>query len=131
MTEPRPLSVLIVEDNIDSAETLAVLVEMFGHSARITHSGDEALRLAKESPPDVVLLDVGLPVIDGCALAEKLIAELPVKPLLVALTGYTHLREKCLAAGVDHYFIKPLEASVLKSLLRQYAERSAKQESEK
>ena len=122
---------MIVEDNADSAETLAVLVEMFGHVARRAHSGDEALRLAIESPSDVVLLDIGLPGMDGCALAEKLVAALPVKPLMVAVTGYTHLREKCLAAGVDHYFVKPLEASVLEGLLREHAEKPAKRKGKK
>lgn len=55
-----------------------------------------------------------------------MIALLPVKPFLIAVTGYTHLREKCLAAGVDHYFIKPLEASVLETMLRDHAEKSSK-----
>ena len=123
MSVSRALSVLVVDDYPDAADTLSALVELFGHRVAIAHDGEEAVRLAVESPPDVVLLDIGLPVVDGCAVAKKLLAVLPNRPLLVAVSGYTHLRELCLAAGIDQYFRKPLEAAVLEDLLRRHAEK--------
>ncbi len=128
MTTTRPLSVLIVEDNPDGAETMAALVDIFGHGPRIAHCGDEAIRLSLESLPDVVLLDIALPRADGCLIAETLCTVLSTKPLLVAVTGYTHLREKCRASGIDHYFIKPLEASALEELLAPHAAKLARTE---
>ena len=120
---------LIVDDNVDGAETMAVLVDLMGHRVRVAHDGDEAIRQALESPPDVVLLDIGLPGADGCVIAEKLCAVLSTKPLLVAVTGYTHLREKCRAAGIDRYFLKPLEASALEELLTSHAKTKSRFES--
>jgi CheY-like chemotaxis protein len=127
MPTTHALSVLIVEDNPDGAETLAALVDLFGYDARAAQTGDDAVRMALESPPDVVLLDIGLPGMDGCAVAEKLRELLSRRPLLVAVTGYANLNEQCCRAGIDHYFVKPLEPRVLEDLLRLHAEKLVKQ----
>ena len=121
MPPALPLSVLIVEDNHDGAETLAALLDIYGHTIRVAHAGAEALRLAGESAPDAVILDIGLPGMDGFDLARALIEMLPSRPLLVAVSGYTNMRERCWAAGIDHYYIKPVEPSVLGALLRAHA----------
>jgi CheY-like chemotaxis protein len=125
MSTPASLSVLVVEDNTDGAETLAVLLGIYGYSVRATYDGQAALREARESTPDVVLLDIGLPGMDGCTVAEQLIRTLPRRPLLVAVTGYTNLREQCRAAGIDHYFVKPVEPAVLHALLGAHAAKLA------
>ena len=123
MPNSRSLSVLIVEDNPDSADTLAALVELYGHSPLIAHGGLEAVRLARESSPDVVILDVGLPDADGYAVAAMLCRMLERRPLLVVTTGYHHMAGRSRAAGIDHHFTKPIEPSVLEHVLRQHVEK--------
>ena len=123
MVAARTLSILIVEDNSDIAETTAALLELHGHTARTAQSGAEALRMAGESPPEVVILDIGLPGMDGFTLAGELVAMLERRPLIVVISGYTNLRTECLAAGCDHYFVKPVEPAVLDRTLKEYAEK--------
>jgi CheY-like chemotaxis protein len=115
------LSVLIVEDNPDGADTLAEVLGVYGYGVHVARDGEEALRLAREERPDVVLLDIGLPRMDGCEVAVRLCGTLDRRPLLVAVTGYTHLRDRCRAAGINHYFIKPADPSELDTLLRAHA----------
>ena len=114
------LSVLIVEDCADTAESLAELLDIYGYRIRVARTGEEALRLAAESPPDAVLLDIGLPGMDGCAVARSLGQLLGCRPLLAAVTGYTHLLAQAHAAGIEHYFVKPVDTTVLDNLLRLY-----------
>jgi CheY-like chemotaxis protein len=121
MTPSRLLLVLIVENNRDGAETLAVLLTHYGHSVRIAYEGQEALRLATVSPPDAVILDIGLPGNDGCALAGKLYEALERRPLLIAISGYTNMASECRSAGIDHYLIKPVEPKHLAHLLQLHA----------
>jgi CheY-like chemotaxis protein len=122
MSHPRALSVLIVEDNPDGADTLAVLVELYGHRARVARTGGQAVRMAVESAPDVVILDIGLPDADGYAVAERLCGACERRPLLVVVTGFTNTQGRSRAAGIDHHFIKPLAPSALEELLRRHAE---------
>jgi CheY-like chemotaxis protein len=115
--------VLIVEDDDDSREMLGELVSAFGHRPIPASNAEEALAQAREQRPDVALIDIGLPVIDGCELARLLrvvMTEIPgLHTRLVALTGYSDgaTRETAGAAGFDAYVVKPIMPEALEALL--------------
>ncbi len=115
--------VLIVEDNVDAAETLQLLLRMSGYETRAAYNGAQALDTAREFHPAVVLLDIGLPGKDGYAVARELRA-LPEmqRTLLVALTGYGEDtdREQAKQAGFDTFQVKPLEPEKLDALLEEH-----------
>jgi DNA-binding response OmpR family regulator len=121
MENVRSLSVLIVEDNHDGAESLAELLRIYGHEVHTANDGEMAEGLARAFPPDAVILDLELPGMDGLAVAGCLNALLGRKPLLIVITGHTKMRAECLAAGIDHYFLKPVVPAVLDDLLRSYS----------
>jgi signal transduction histidine kinase/ActR/RegA family two-component response regulator len=111
--------VLVVDDNRDGAETLAAVLEFMGATPRIAHDGEEALRAAREFAPQLVLLDIGLPGMDGYETARRL-RELPgQRPRLVALTGYGSEQDKqrALEAGFDEHHVKPLAPDITQDLL--------------
>jgi CheY-like chemotaxis protein len=112
--------VLIVDDNVDSAESLAELLALSGHAVRTAHDGPAALRAAEEHRPDAVLLDIGLPRMDGYEVARRL-RQLPggPRPTLIAMTGYGQDddRRKSHAAGFDHHLVKPVDLDDVKRLL--------------
>ena len=106
------LRVLVVDDNADAAQTLAMLLEVSGHDVRMANDGPTALEIALDFRPSVVLLDIGLPGIDGFEVAKRL----RQKPglgsvLLVAMTGYGQVADKqrSQGAGFDHHLVKPAE----------------------
>src|SRR5262245_39531061 len=105
MENGSQLSVLIVEDNRDGAETLAMLLGIHGHTVRIAGDGEEALAQAGASPPHVVILDIGLPRMDGLELARKLRDLLNSHSLLIAVSGYGDKEQACRDAGIDHYLL--------------------------
>lgn len=115
--------VLIVEDDDDSREMLGELVTAFGHRAVSAASAAEALERARDQRPDVALIDIGLPEVDGCELARLLrvaMAETPgFHTRLVALTGYSDgdTRDTAGAAGFDAYVVKPIMPETLEALL--------------
>jgi len=118
--DPR-VCVLIIEDNVDAADTLARnLYRRAGFDVRVAYDGMAGLKSAVEQPPDAVVCDIGLPKIDGFQLARDLIAALPQKPLLIALTAYGHsyAEEPALEAGFNHYLTKPADPSVIEELIR-------------
>jgi len=118
------LDVLVVDDNIDSAMGLAVCLESRGHGIRVTYSGEDGLRAAFDHAPDVVLLDIGLPGIDGYEVAKQLRAGAATcRALVVAMTGFggESVRKQALDAGFDHYLVKPVNHDALVGLLAQYA----------
>jgi two-component system, sensor histidine kinase len=116
-------SVLIVEDDDDSREMLGELISAFGHQPLPAANAAEALACARDRKPDVALIDIGLPEIDGCELARLLrlaMAEAPgFHTRLVALTGYSDgpTRETAGAAGFDAYVVKPIMPEALEALL--------------
>jgi signal transduction histidine kinase/CheY-like chemotaxis protein len=116
----RALDVLVVEDNRDAAAMLALLLERYGHRVRVAHDGATALAEVRERLPAAVLLDIGLPGMDGYQLAAAL-RDLPGGEglLLVALTGYGREddRRRSREVGFDHHLTKPVEPRVLQELL--------------
>ncbi len=112
--------VLIVDDNVDSAESLGLWLNLEGHDVRIVHEGLAAIEAARVFKPEVILLDIGLPDIDGYEVAERLRRELRLDGVrLIALTGYgqDEDRQRCYDAGFDEHLIKPVDPATLESLL--------------
>ncbi len=112
--------ILIVDDNEDAANSLADLLRIDGHDARVAYDGPDALRCAAEFLPEVVLLDIGLPGMDGYQVASQLRARPELRSLrLVALTGYgqTEDRERARAAGFDDHLVKPMDVAALQRIL--------------
>jgi CheY-like chemotaxis protein/signal transduction histidine kinase len=120
--EPVRRRVLIVEDHADTAHTLETLVALDGHEVRNVRDGVAALDLAGRFQPDVLLVDIGLPGMDGFELARRLRASDSTRnSLLVAVTGYGQEgdRHRALASGFDHHLVKPVNVQALTALLRQ------------
>lgn len=113
--------VLVVDDNVDGAESLAMLLTKAGHEVRLVHDGPSALAAALEYRPDVVLLDIGLPKgMDGYEVARRLRSEAGLRDaVLLALTGFGQAedRRRSEEAGFDHHLVKPVEPDRLKQLL--------------
>jgi CheY-like chemotaxis protein/two-component sensor histidine kinase len=120
------LKILIVDDNIDAARMLAMLIEAAGHRAHVAHQPQEALALASQVVPDVCLLDIGLPVMNGNELAQRLRAGAETShAVLVAVTGYAAQHDGARAAGpeFDHHLVKPIDTGQLLGMLRQISPR--------
>ncbi len=102
--------ILVVDDNIDAAQTLAFVLREVGHEVAVAHDGPTALEAAESFEPDVAILDIGLPVMDGYELARKL-RMFAKAPRLVALTGYGQPQDKSrsAAAGFDYHLLKPVD----------------------
>ncbi|MBX9605544.1 MAG: PAS domain S-box protein, partial [Gammaproteobacteria bacterium] len=116
----RTRRLLVVDDNVDSATTLAVLLEQVGHEARTAKDGTEALAIAATFEPDAVLLDIGLPGMSGYEVARHLRARAgTARALLIAVTGYGRPEdlERTWAAGFDHHLVKPVAVDKLLKLL--------------
>ena len=114
------LRILVVDDNIDAVTTLAALLRMQGHEVRTAHDGVQALEVIQHFAPDVAILDIGMPKMNGYTLAARIrerMSEAP--PLLIAVTGWgqeeARLRSK--AAGFDHHLVKPVDPGALAALL--------------
>ena len=112
--------ILVVEDNADVAETTAAMLALSGHEVRTVHDGVEALSMVEAFAPDVVLLDIGLPRMDGYEVARRL-RQLPATrdTLLVALTGYGQASDRLRGreAGFDEHLLKPVDPAVLNALI--------------
>ena len=116
----RPLRVLIADDNRDSAESLGMLLQLSGHEVHLAHDGVDALALAAAKLPDVALLDIGMPGMDGYEVAAHIRRESWGANLtLVAITGWGQEDNKRMArsAGFDHHLTKPMDSKVLESIL--------------
>jgi two-component system CheB/CheR fusion protein len=115
--------VLLVEDNPDSSWSLALLLGLDGHHVEAAADGPAALRAAGQAPPDVVLLDIGLPGMDGYEVARRLGEQATVKrPLLVAVTGFgtEEDRRRSREAGIDLHLTKPVDPGQLLRLLGRF-----------
>ena len=112
--------ILVVDDHADSARTLARVLELWGHEVRVAHSGPDGIAEAAARPPDLILLDIGLPGMDGYEVARRLRAlAAPASMALVALTGYgqDEDRRRARDAGFDHHLVKPVDFDDLRGLL--------------
>jgi CheY-like chemotaxis protein len=112
--------VLVVEDNVDAAETLALLLKGWGHEVRVAHDGPAAIDAAQARQPDAVLLDIRLPGMDGYEVAQQLRTRPGFeKTTLVAMTGYDaeKARRRSEEAGFDHLLTKPVDPDALQELL--------------
>ena len=116
------LRVLIVEDNLDAAESLAALLALDSHEVRIAADGSTALRIAQAAPPDLALVDIGLPEMSGYEVVREMRA-LPEgqRIAMVAITGYGRKedRARSRAAGFDQHLVKPVDLDTLHALLAQ------------
>ncbi len=119
---PGPRRLMVVDDNVDAAQTLASLLEFEGHEVTVAHDASSALSLARDRAVDAFILDIGLPGMDGIELAGRLRA-LPGKAsaTLIALTGYGQEsdRERSRRAGFGHHLVKPVDSSALLAALAQ------------
>jgi len=120
----RHARVLLVEDNPDAAESLLMLLECLGHEVRAFGDGITALAAARQSPPDVMIVDIGLPGIDGYEIARRARRDPALaRVVLVALTGYglDADRRDALSAGFDRHLVKPVEPGAIERLVAQLA----------
>jgi CheY-like chemotaxis protein/two-component sensor histidine kinase len=114
--------IVLIDDNQDAAESLAMLLRLKGHDVQIAYDGASGLELALESDPDCVLVDIGLPGMDGYEVAKRLRSrERGARPLLIALTGYGQQEDRARSrqAGFDHHLVKPVAQNVLEDVLRE------------
>ena len=117
---PHPgLRVLIVDDNVDAADALAELLNDLGYHCHVCYDGAAAIELASEHRPHVVLLDIGLPEIDGYEVARRLRAVPSGSTVLVALTGYAQAADlkRTREAGFAHHLVKPVKLETFVGLL--------------
>lgn len=129
MAEAAALRILIAEDNQDSAASLKTLLEAFGYEVHVAYDGEAAVRDATALRPDVILMDIGLPGLNGFEAARRIRAERadsadsadnPGKQvLIIALTGWGQEadRRRSAAAGIDHHLVKPLDLAALRRIL--------------
>jgi signal transduction histidine kinase/ActR/RegA family two-component response regulator len=125
----RGLRLLVVDDNIDSAVSLALLLEVSGHDVEYAHDAADALVKAARFRPQVCIFDIGMPVMDGFQLARQVRSEPWGKSMfLIALTGWgkNEDKERAMAAGFDRHMTKPVDPESLERELRAVAERSFK-----
>jgi CheY-like chemotaxis protein len=117
--KPKGSRILVVDDSVDSAETLAELLRILGHDVPLAHDGAEAVDAARDYRPEVILLDLGLPGMDGYAVAQQLKKEGTAGRKLIALTGYSDQRDKqrTQEVGFDHHLVKPVDPDALQKLL--------------
>jgi CheY-like chemotaxis protein len=122
VTQAQPRRILVVEDNVDAAEAMQLLLEGMGHSVTVVNDGADALRVASEMRPDLVLLDIGLPGVNGYELARRL-RDAPETQAahLVAVTGYGQAKDRArsLEAGFDMHLVKPVDPAQLRDVVGQ------------
>jgi PAS domain S-box-containing protein len=116
----RALRVVVVEDNVDTGDSLSLLLRLHGHDVQLARTGPSALEMVAISRPDVVLLDIGLPGMDGCQVAKQMRERPEFKDVMMcALTGYTPSeadRQRQQETGFNHYYVKPVDMAKLLEL---------------
>jgi CheY-like chemotaxis protein len=111
--------ILVVDDNYDAAITLAAVVEALGHTVRYVLRSPDALPAAREMKPDIVFLDIGMPEIDGYAVATQLRKEFSSRVSIVALSGFgdPESRAKSAKAGFDAHLLKPADLALIEATI--------------
>jgi two-component system CheB/CheR fusion protein len=123
---PQPHRVLVVDDNKDGAESLAMMLQLWGHEATVAHDGPGALQAAEAFRPDVIFLDIGLPGMDGYQVAKRLREQPTLQDtVLVALTGFNQEedRRRSSEAGFNLHLVKPVDLDALQAILGNCPER--------
>ncbi len=118
------LRIVLVDDCPDNAKLLAMLLSAYGHTVFTLVESRSVVHTVKEFDPDVVLLDMAMPQLDGCQAAALLRAEHFVKPIS-AISGFAddEHRSRATSAGIDHYLTKPIDVEALNELLRVQSQR--------
>ena len=111
--------ILVVDDYNDAAETTAQWLKLHGHDVQVARNGLQAIEIARDHKPTYVLLDIGLPRLDGCHVATMLRAEFSESLVIIAISGFGREddRQRALTAGCDHYFLKPIDHDALIGLI--------------
>ncbi len=125
-TLSRALRVLVVDDSEDTTELLGTLLEMAGHSIQVAHNGPSALEVAASFRPDAIILDIGLPGLDGYQVAQRLREDPTLKNVtLIAVTGYGQEEDlrRSREVGFDHHLVKPIDPGELQRMLAELAGR--------
>jgi CheY-like chemotaxis protein len=114
-----PRRVLVVDDNVDAADTLRMWIELEGHEVRVAHDGPGALEALRSFEAEIALLDIGMPLMDGYELAQRVRARYGRRIVLIALTGWGQVddRRRSLDAGFDEHLTKPIDGRRLRALL--------------
>jgi signal transduction histidine kinase len=123
-TPARPLKVLVIDDNVEVAQTVGWMLEEIGHQYHLVYDGRQALQAAREFRPDAILLDIGLPVMDGYEVCRAFRQDDLFKgALIIAQSGWGQQRDKTLAseAGFDHHLVKPVAYDELERILAEIA----------
>src|SRR3954463_8243901 len=121
--EPWRMRILVVEDNPQAAASMAGFLHLAGHEVEVAPDGPSAVEAARDRPPDVMLLDLGLPKMDGWQVARRVQEQPgPKRPLLVAVTGRgaEEDRRRSQEAGIDLHLTKPVDAAGLQWLLSRF-----------
>ncbi|HEV8111060.1 MAG TPA: response regulator, partial [Burkholderiales bacterium] len=120
--------VLVIDDNIDAAESIAVFLRLEGHEVRTVSDGPQAVAIAQVFAPQVAVVDIGLPGMNGYEVARRLRLKGTEAPtLLIALTGYGQKEDRLrsMQAGFHHHFVKPADPRVIQSAIASWRERGA------
>jgi len=127
LAERIPRRILVVDDNADAADSLAMLLEVRGDEVRIAYDGPEALEAERSFHPDVVLLDIGMPKLSGYDVARRIRESRGSDVLIVAITGWGQEddRDRARDAGFSHHFTKPVDFEMLLDLIDRGAPRAA------
>ena len=119
----RRVTILVTDDNLDAAESLAIMLDLAGYAVQTASTGESALECAARERPQILLLDIGLPDMDGYAVARHVrLTDWGRKAFLVAITGWGQATdvEAARAAGFDRHFTKPVDPATLERVLREY-----------
>lgn len=122
----RGLRILVVDDLVDAADSLALLLRMLGHQVKTAHDGPAALEAAQQFLPEAVVLDIALPKLDGYQVAMRLRQDPPLQRVcLIALSGYGEPSDvqQAQEAGFDHHLLKPVDPERLEALIAELASR--------
>jgi CheY-like chemotaxis protein len=120
VSEAVRLRILVAEDNRDSADSLKALLDALGYDTHLAYDGESAVRAAATLRPDVIIMDIGLPGLNGYDAARRIRAQHPdMRVVIVALTGWGQRSDRLRSAeaGMDHHLVKPLDLAALKKIL--------------
>ena len=117
-------TIIVVDDNVDAASSLGMLLKLDGHAVQTATTGVRALELAQISPPDLFIIDLGMPRMDGFEVARRIRAEQwGSRTMLIAMTGWSREEdiEQSLNAGFNYHLVKPVEIDALRSLIANHS----------